>query len=271
MTGYKNLLKLASLAQLEGFYYKPRVDKETLAAHAEGLICTTGCLAAEIPRLLTEDNNPEKARREIDWYYQVFGKENFFFELQDHSLPELRELNQRLAELRGHFDARFVATNDVHYVTPEEAKPHDVLLCIQTAKLVTDANRMRMSDESYYLKSRAEMELMFGAFPGALDNTLLVAEMCDLNLKTKGYHLPIAVNRRRIDVAHPRALTRRKHITYVQTVCTECGHKRPLSASEWRRGRGCRPCAFRWIKREIGHVPQKRPGDILPFHKGHGL
>ena len=191
MTGYKNLLKLASLAQLEGFYYKPRIDKDTLAAHAEGLICTTGCLAAEIPRLLTEDNQPEKARRELDWYYQVFGKENFFFELQDHSLPELRGLNKSLAELRGHFDAKFLATNDVHYVTPEEAKPHDVLLCIQTAKLVTDPNRMKMSDESYYLKSRAEMELMFGAFPGALDNTLLVAEMCELNLKTKGYHLPI--------------------------------------------------------------------------------
>ncbi|MCC7358287.1 MAG: DNA polymerase III subunit alpha [Anaerolineales bacterium] len=191
MTGYKNLLKLASLAQLEGFYYKPRIDKDTLAAHAEGLICTTGCLAAEIPRLLTEDNQPEKARREIDWYYQVFGQENFFFELQDHSLPELRALNKSLAELRGHFDARFLATNDVHYVTPEEAKPHDVLLCIQTAKLVTDPNRMKMSDESYYLKSRAEMELLFGAFPGALDNTLLVAEMCELNLKTKGYHLPI--------------------------------------------------------------------------------
>ena len=120
MTGYKNLLKLASAAQLEGFYYKPRIDKETLAAHAEGLICTTGCLAAEIPRLLTEDRQPEKARREIGWYYEVFGPQNFFFELQDHSLPELRELNKALAELQPHFNARFVATNDVHYVLPDE-------------------------------------------------------------------------------------------------------------------------------------------------------
>jgi DNA polymerase III subunit alpha len=190
MTGYKNLLKLASLAQLEGFYYKPRVDKEVLAAHSAGLICTTGCLAAEIPRLLTEDGQPEKARREIGWYYDVFGPENFFFELQDHSLPELRELNKALTGLQPHFNARFVATNDVHYVMPDEAKPHDVLLCIQTSKLVTDPNRMKMSDGSYYLKSRAEMEAVFGDYPGALDNTLLVAEMCDLNLKTKGYHLP---------------------------------------------------------------------------------
>ncbi len=191
MTGYKNLLKLASKAQLEGFYYKPRVDKELLAAHAEGLICTTGCLAAEIPRLLTEDGQPDKARKELDWYYDVFGPERFFFELQDHSLPELKALNKALAELQPRYNARFVATNDVHYVLPEEARPHDVLLCIQTSKLVTDPNRMKMSDGSYYLKSRAEMEAIFGHFPGALDNTLLVAEMCELNLKTKGYHLPV--------------------------------------------------------------------------------
>jgi DNA polymerase-3 subunit alpha len=191
MTGYKNLLKLASIAQLEGFYYKPRVDKEVLAQYAEGLICTTGCMAAEIPRLLTGNYQPEKARREIGWYYEVFGPENFFFELQDHSIPELRDLNKALAELQPHFNARFLATNDVHYVAPEEASPHDMLLCIQTSKLVTDPGRMKMSDGSYYLKSRAEMEAVLGQFPGALDNTLLVAEMCELNLKSKGYHLPI--------------------------------------------------------------------------------
>ncbi len=190
MTGYKNLLKLASLAQLEGFYYKPRVDKQTLAAHAEGLICTTGCMAAEIPRLIVDENNLEKAKKEIGWYYEVFGPENFFFEVQSHGIPELVTLNRALAGLRPHFNARFIATNDVHYVSPQEADPHDVLLCIQTQKLVSDPNRMKMSDASYYLKSRAEMEAVLGEFPGALDNTLLVAEMCDVNLKTKGYHLP---------------------------------------------------------------------------------
>src|SRR3990172_154179 len=190
MTGYKNLLKLASLAQLEGFYYKPRVDKAALAAHAEGLIGTTGCLAAEIPRLLVDERNEKKARQAIGWYQDVFGPENFFFELQDHNIPELRELNKALAGQQPHFNARFLATNDVHYVLPGEAAPHDVLLCIRTAKLVTDPNRMKMSDGSYYLRSRAEMEAALGHFPGALDNTLLVAEMCDLNLKSKGYHLP---------------------------------------------------------------------------------
>ncbi len=191
MTGYKNLLKLASLAQLEGFYYKPRVDKETLAAHAEGLICTTGCMAGEVPTLLHGDHNVEKAKREIGWYLDVFGRENFFFELQEHGIAELREVNRQLAELQPHFNVRFLATNDTHYVKPEDAKPHDVLLCIQTSKLVSEPNRMRMSDGSYYLKSRDEMAAALGMFPGALDNTLLVAEMCDVNLKTKGYHLPV--------------------------------------------------------------------------------
>ena len=210
MTGYKNLLKLASLAQLEGFYYKPRVDKEALAAHAEGLICTTGCLAAEIPRLLTDESNPEKAKKEIGWYNDVFGPENFFFEIQDHNIPELRQLNQALAELAPRFNARFLATNDVHYVTPGEALPHDVLLCIQTQKLVTDLNRMKMSDGSYYLKSRAEMEAALGHVPGALDHTLLVAEMCELNLKSKGYHLPV--------YQVPEAYTAE---TYLRHICEE--------------------------------------------------
>src|SRR5512143_2590553 len=191
MTCYKNLLQLASIAQLEGFYYRPRVDKETLAAHAQGLICTTGCMAAEVPSLITDDRNLTKARKEIGWYLDVFGAENFFFELQEHGISELREMNRTLAELQPHFNARFLATNDTHYVRPEDAQPHDVLLCIGTGKLVSEPNRMKMSDGSYYLKSRDEMAAALGMFPGALDNTLLVAEMCNVSLKTKGYHLPV--------------------------------------------------------------------------------
>jgi DNA polymerase-3 subunit alpha len=191
MTGYRNLLKLASIAQLEGFYYKPRVDKETLAAHAEGLICTTGCMASEVPSLIANDRNLEKARKEISWYVDVFGAENFFFELQEHGISELRQLNKTLAEWQPHFNVRLLATNDTHYVKPEDANPHDVLLCIGTGKLVSEPNRMKMSDGSYYLKSRDEMAAVLGMFPSALDNTLLVAEMCNLNLKTNGYHLPV--------------------------------------------------------------------------------
>ncbi len=189
--GYQNLMKIATAAQLEGFYYKPRVDKEFLAQHAEGLIATSGCAAAEIPRLL-EQGKEQEAIEAIHWYRDVFGKENFFLELQSHSIPWLDQLNKKLIEFSRRFDIPLVATNDVHYVRQEDARYHDILLCIQTGKRVDDPNRMRMSDDSYYLKSRQEMERLFHEVPEALDNTLLIAEMCDLDLDSRyaGYHLP---------------------------------------------------------------------------------
>ena len=188
-TGYLNLMKIATAAQLEGFYYKPRVDKEYLAQHAEGLIATSGCAAAEIPRLL-EQGKEKEAVEVMHWYRDVFGPENFFLELQDHSMPWLVELNRKLVEFSRKYDIPLLATNDVHYVRAEDARYHDVLLCVQTGKTINDPNRMRMSDESYYLKSRAEMERLFGEIPDALDNSLLIAEMCEVDLETKGYHLP---------------------------------------------------------------------------------
>ncbi len=189
--GYQNLMKIATAAQLEGFYYKPRVDKEFLAQHAEGLIATSGCAAAEIPRLL-ERGKEQEAIEAIHWYRDVFGPENFFLELQSHNIPWLDQLNRKLIEFSRRFGIPLVATNDVHYVRREDARYHDILLCIQTGKRVDDPNRMRMSDDSYYLKSRQEMERLFGEVPEALDNTLLIAEMCNLDLDKRyaGYHLP---------------------------------------------------------------------------------
>ena len=190
-TGYLNLMKIATAAQLEGFYYKPRVDKEFLARHAEGLIATSGCAAAEIPRLL-EQGKEREAIEAIHWYRDVFGPDAFFLELQDHSIPWLKELNRKLIEFSRKYGVPLVATNDVHYVRREDARYHDVLLCVQTGKTLRDPTRMRMSDESYYLKSRAEMAELFGEVPEALDNTLLIAEMCELDLEAMyaGYHLP---------------------------------------------------------------------------------
>ncbi len=188
-TGYKNLLKIASAAQLEGFYYYPRIDHEFLAQHAEGLICTTGCMSAEIPRAI-QNGDLDKARQELDWYYEVFGPENFFFELQEHDIPELTEINKHLLALGKRYQARYVATNDVHYVDPSDARLQDIMLAIQTGCLVTDPNRMRMSSQSYYLRSPQEMERIFGHVPGALENTLLIAERCQLDLGFKGYKLP---------------------------------------------------------------------------------
>jgi DNA polymerase-3 subunit alpha len=188
-TGFHNLLKLASAAQLEGFYYKPRIDHERLARHSEGLIVTSGCIASEIPRLIAEGQT-KKAKQQIGWYLDVFGPDRFFLELQEHNIPELTAVNKTLLEWGTRYQLRYVATNDVHYVRRDDAKPHDLLLCIQTGKVVGEPNRMRMDDPSYYLKSRDEMAQLFGEVPGALDNTLLIAERCNVDLDPKGYHLP---------------------------------------------------------------------------------
>lgn len=191
-TGYKNLLKIASAAQLEGYYYRPRIDREFLAAHAEGLIATSGCLAAQIPSAVMAGQDDE-ARELLGWYQDVFGKENFFLELQQHDIPELEIVNKWLVENNQYAGTPMVATNDVHYVLESDYDPHDTLLCIQTTALKRDTDRLRMSDASYHLTSQNEMWKYFGNIRDGepLKNTLKIAEMCDINLDTKGYHLPI--------------------------------------------------------------------------------
>jgi DNA polymerase-3 subunit alpha len=189
-TGYKNLLKIASASQLEGFYYKPRIDKEYLLEHSDGLICTSGCLASEIPRLLQEGNQ-RGARRAAEWYLDVFGRDRFFFELQDHGLPELDRVNRHLVEMSQRYQVRLIAANDVHYVRQEDAAAHDVLLCIQTGNVRAEQNRMRMEGDTYFLRSREQMAALFPDHLEALDNTLLVAEMCDVDPEPEGYHLPL--------------------------------------------------------------------------------
>lgn len=190
--GYKNLLKIASAAQLEGYYYRPRVDLDFLAGHAEGLIATSGCLAAQIPSMIMEGND-DQARELIGRYQDIFGAENFFLELQQHDIRELETLNKWLLDYRksGHSTVPLVATNDVHYVLSTDYDPHDTLLCIQTGALKTETDRLRMSDPSYHLTSPMEMWRFFGdVAPESLSNTLKIAEMIDLNLDSKGYHLP---------------------------------------------------------------------------------
>ena len=189
-TGYKNLLKIASTAQLEGFYNNPRIDKAYLEQHSEGLICTSGCLAAEIPRTIVNEGI-ESARLKLDWYYEVFGPDRFFLELQEHNIDELVTVNRALKEMGPRYNARYLATNDAHYVDPEDARLQDILLAIQTGALLSDPNRFRMSNQSYYLRSPQEMSALFHEMPEALSNTLLVAERCNVDLSMKGYHLPL--------------------------------------------------------------------------------
>lgn len=189
-TGYLNLLQIASAAQLDGYYYKPRIDREFLARHSDGLIATTGCMAAEIPRAL-QAGNDKAVRRLMGEYLDIFGPDRFFVELQEHSIPELTRINKALVELAPRYKLRFLATNDVHYTRAEDADPHDVLLCIQTSATYNDPRRLRFSDKGYYLKSYDEMATLFGHIPGALENSLLIAEMCEVNLDSDGYHLPV--------------------------------------------------------------------------------
>ncbi|MCS7259164.1 MAG: DNA polymerase III subunit alpha [Anaerolineae bacterium] len=188
-TGYQNLLKIASAAQLEGFYYRPRIDREFLVEHSAGLIATTSCAAGEIPRLLMQGQE-EKARERLEWWVEVFGRERFLIELQEHNIPELSAANRQLVRWARELGLRLIATNDVHYVKQSDAHYHDVLLCVQTGELLKQPNRMRMSDDSYYMKSAAEMAAIFGELPESLTNTLAVAEMCELDLTPQGYHLP---------------------------------------------------------------------------------
>jgi DNA polymerase-3 subunit alpha len=216
-TGYQNLLKIASAAQLEGFYYYPRIDHEFLAEHAEGIMCTSGCMSAEVPRLIQQDNL-EAARRQLDWYYEVFGKDNFFLELQRHGIKELDNVNSMLLDLGRRYDARFVATNDVHYINREDARLQDILLAIQTGSVLSDPNRMKMTDNTYYLRSPEEMGTLFADIPEAVSNSLLVAERCSVDLGFKGYHLP--------DFEVPHGHTAE---TYLRELC-EDGLKRRYGA-----------------------------------------
>jgi DNA polymerase III subunit alpha len=188
-TGYKNLLKIASASQLDGFYYNPRIDREFLAEHAEGLICTSGCMSAEIPRLI-QNQDMEAARSRLDWYYDVFGPERFYLELQQHNISELFNINKMLVDLGRRYQAKFVATNDVHYIDKEDARYQDIMLAIQTGCLLTDPNRMRMDSPTFYLRSPQEMAALFSEIPEALSNTVLIAERCSLDLGFKGYRLP---------------------------------------------------------------------------------
>lgn len=189
-TGYRNLMKLVSIGFLEGFYYRPRIDKEVLAKHKEGLICTTACLKGEVPHLIYTKQLIQ-ARKVVDEYKNIFGKDNFYLEIQDNLIPEQDVVNRELIKMAKDMDIGLVATNDVHYLEPEHARAHETLLCIQTQTTLDDPNRMRLSTDEFYFKSKAEMSRTFGDLaPEALKNTIAIAEKCNLELDFKIAHLP---------------------------------------------------------------------------------
>ncbi|MFN2173273.1 MAG: DNA polymerase III subunit alpha [Candidatus Promineifilaceae bacterium] len=189
-TGYSNLLQIASAAMLDGFYYRPRIDRAFMAQHSEGLIGTTGCMSAEIPRAINQ-GNMKLAHKLMAEYVDIFGRERLFVELQEHNIPELRLINKKLIEMAPRYglENNFLATNDVHYTRAQDAASHKVLLCIQTSSPLSNP-KLALSDAGYYLKSYDEMAAMFGEIPDALNNSLRIAEMCDVSLDWQGYHLP---------------------------------------------------------------------------------
>ncbi|MHB1315903.1 MAG: DNA polymerase III subunit alpha [Christensenellales bacterium] len=188
-TGYQNLMKLCSLGFTEGFYYKPRIDYDTLQNYSEGLIGLSACLAGDIPQCLLSgryDSALELAKR----LQGIFGAGNFYLELQDHALPEQKQVNPLLVRLSRETGIPLIATNDVHYVNKEDAEAQDVLMCIQTNKYLSDKERMRFETQEFYLKSEEEMTGIFGNIPEALQNTELVAGQCNVELDFGKLHLP---------------------------------------------------------------------------------
>ena len=186
--GYKNLLKIISSAHLEGFYYVPRIDKELLRANNKGLICLTACLAGEIPRQILKGDDAS-VRKTIDEYISIFD-DRLYFELQDNGITEQKKINETLISLSKHYGIPIVATNDCHYLRKEDAKAHELLLCIQTGKTMLDKDRLSFKSEEFYFKSGDEIWNAFSNYPEALSNTLKVAEMCNVDIDVGTYHFP---------------------------------------------------------------------------------
>ena len=189
LDGYRNLLRLVSAASIDGFYYKPRIDRALLERHANGLIALSGCMSGEVPRLLL-DGQTDAARRSASWYADLFGRDHYLIEVQNQNLSGQDALNRNLVELARGLDLRVVAANDAHYVHPADHKAHDVLLCIQTGATVDQKNRMALETGEFYLKSGAEMLRQFTGLEDALSNTRFVADQVDLTLDFSRVNLP---------------------------------------------------------------------------------
>ena len=187
--GYQNLMKIVSIGFIDGFYYKPRVDIETLETYHEGIIALSACLAGEIPRYIMRGMYEEACKSALR-YQHIFGKDNFFLELQDHGMPEQKQVNQSLLRMSREMGIELVATNDVHYTYAEDVKPHDILLCLQTGKRLSDEDRMRYEGGQYFVKSPEEMATLFPYAPEALENTYKIAQRCNVEIEFGVTKLP---------------------------------------------------------------------------------
>ena len=187
--GYQNLMVLVSKAYTEGFYYRPRIDDELLEKYSEGLICSSACMAGEIPRYLVAGNY-EKAKEKALYYNNLFGEGNFYLEVMDHGIPEEKTIIQGIKKLHGETGIPIIATNDIHYLKKEHAKAQDILVCIGTGKKLNDEKRFKMDKEELYFKTPEQMQELLGDVPGALENTVRLAEKCNLTIPQPGPILP---------------------------------------------------------------------------------
>ena len=187
--GFKNIMKIVSLAFVDGYYYKPRVDKEVLKKYSKGIIATSACLGGEVQRLIL-DRDLEAAKAAALEYREIFGENNFFLELQDHGMPEQARVNRELIKISEELNFPLTVSNDVHYLDRDDAKSHDVLLCIQTGKTINEENRMKFPSDEFYLKSPDEMAAIFPENKDALENTIKIANRCNVEIKFHEQHLP---------------------------------------------------------------------------------
>ena len=187
--GYRNLMKLVSYGFTEGFYYRPRIDLELLQKYNEGLICLSACLAGPVARNVLRVGY-QRGKQEAEIYKEIFGRERFFLELQNHGMPEQKMANEALVQIGQELDLELVATNDIHYLDKSDSSAHEVLLCIQTNKTIKDEGRMSYKGDQYYLKSAEEMEIAFREFPKALENTTHIARRCNVEIDFEGHKLP---------------------------------------------------------------------------------
>ena len=187
--GYRNLVQLISLANIEGYYYKPRIDKELLRQYHEGIIALSACVAGEIPQAILR-GNVQRADELVREYVEIFGREHFFLEIQNHGLPEEKTVNRALRDLAEKHGIGLAATNDVHYVYAGDSEFHDILLCVQTGRTINDPDRMRFSGPDYYLKSEQEMAALFADYPGAIENTAKIAARCQVDFTFGELQLP---------------------------------------------------------------------------------
>ena len=220
-TGYENLCRIVSKGFVDGFYYKPRVDYEVLEKYSEGIICLSACLAGEVQRYLARDEY-EKAKEAAVRHLNIFGKDNYFLELQDHGIPEQKTVNQALLRLSKELDIDLVCTNDVHYTYADDVEAHDILLCIQTGKKKSDEDRMRYEGGQFYLKSEEEMASLFKYAPQALENTHKIAERCNVTFEFGVTKLP--------NFEVPEGYT---PWTYLKELCEDGLHRRyPVFSGE---------------------------------------